>query len=90
MKALLHVTDRVALGLACVAVASVLSLPAGTALRLAEARSGQAQRPAPGPLEVLQVYEGQSHAHYMRDGTAPETKEAFEDIARFFDRHLGK
>jgi acetyl esterase/lipase len=38
----------------------------------------------------LQVYEGQSHAHYMRDSTAPETREAFEEIARFFDRHLGK
>jgi monoterpene epsilon-lactone hydrolase len=38
----------------------------------------------------LHVYEGQSHAHYMRDSTAPETKEAFEEIARFFDKHLGK
>jgi epsilon-lactone hydrolase len=38
----------------------------------------------------LHVYEGQSHAHYMRDGNAPETKEAFEEIARFFDKHLGK
>jgi acetyl esterase/lipase len=38
----------------------------------------------------LQVYEGQSHAQYMRDANAPETKEAFEEIARFFDRHLGK
>jgi acetyl esterase/lipase len=26
----------------------------------------------------LHVYEGQSHAHYMRDVDAPETKEAFE------------
>lgn len=38
----------------------------------------------------LHVYEGQSHAHYMRDVNAPETKEAFEEIARFFDKHLGK
>ena len=38
----------------------------------------------------LHVYEGQSHAHYMRDATAPETREAFEEIAKFFDRHLGK
>jgi acetyl esterase/lipase len=37
----------------------------------------------------LHVYEGQSHAHYMRDSSAPETREAFEEIARFFDRHLG-
>jgi epsilon-lactone hydrolase len=39
---------------------------------------------------VLQVFEGQSHAQYYRDVNAPETKEAFEEIARFFDRHLGK
>jgi epsilon-lactone hydrolase len=38
----------------------------------------------------LHVYEGQSHAQYMRDVNAPETKEAFEEIARFFDKHLGK
>ena len=38
----------------------------------------------------LHVYEGQSHAQYMRDANAPETREAFEEIARFFDKHLGK
>jgi acetyl esterase/lipase len=38
----------------------------------------------------LEVYEGQSHAQYMRDANAPETKEAFTEIARFFDKHLGK
>jgi epsilon-lactone hydrolase len=38
----------------------------------------------------LQVYEGQSHAGYMRDDTAPESKEAFEEIAHFFDQHLGR
>jgi len=38
----------------------------------------------------LQVYEGQSHANYFRDVTAPESKEAFTEIAQFFDRHLGK
>jgi acetyl esterase/lipase len=38
----------------------------------------------------LHVYEGQSHAHYMRDVNAPETREAFEEIARFFARHLAK
>jgi acetyl esterase/lipase len=43
-----------------------------------------------GVEAVLQVFEGQSHAHYYRDPTAPESKEAFEEIARFFDRHLGK
>jgi epsilon-lactone hydrolase len=38
----------------------------------------------------LEVFEGQSHAQYMRDANAPETKEAFTEIARFFDKHLGK
>ena len=43
-----------------------------------------------GVEAMLQVFEGQSHAHYYRDDTAPETKEAFEEIAAFFDKHLGK
>ena len=43
-----------------------------------------------GTEAVLQVFEGQSHAQYMRDDTAPETREAFTEIAGFFDRHLGK
>jgi monoterpene epsilon-lactone hydrolase len=43
-----------------------------------------------GVEAVLQVFEGQSHAHYLRDDTAPETREVFEEIARFFDKHLGK
>jgi epsilon-lactone hydrolase len=38
---------------------------------------------------MLQVYEGQSHAQYYRDDTSPEAKEAFEEIAGFFDKHLG-
>jgi acetyl esterase/lipase len=43
-----------------------------------------------GVEAVLQVFEGQSHAQYFRDVTAPENKEAFQEIARFFDKHLGK
>jgi len=43
-----------------------------------------------GVEAVLQVFEGQSHAQYYRDVNAPETKEAFEEIASFFNRHLGK
>jgi hypothetical protein len=39
---------------------------------------------------VLQVFEGQSHAQYLRDVNAPETKEAVGEIARFLDLHLGK
>jgi acetyl esterase/lipase len=43
-----------------------------------------------GVVADLNVYEGQSHAQYGSDPDAPETKEAFTDIARFFDKHLGK
>jgi len=38
----------------------------------------------------LHVYEAQSHAQYLFDETAPETAEAFGEIASFFDRHLGR
>ena len=38
----------------------------------------------------LQVFEGYSHAQYLFDATAPETKEVFSEIAAFFDRHLAK
>ena len=38
----------------------------------------------------LQVFEGMSHAQYLFNPYAPETKEAFTEIAQFFDRHLGK
>ena len=38
----------------------------------------------------LQVFEGMSHAQYNFDPDAPETKETFTEIARFFDQHLGK
>jgi monoterpene epsilon-lactone hydrolase len=43
-----------------------------------------------GVEAVLQVFEGMAHAQYARDPTAPESHEAFEEIAGFFDRHLGK
>src|SRR5258706_4559919 len=36
----------------------------------------------------LQVYEGQSHGQYSRDVDAPETKQAFEEIGHFLDKHL--
>jgi monoterpene epsilon-lactone hydrolase len=36
----------------------------------------------------LEVYEGQSHAQYIPDPTAPETEVAFGAITRFFDAHL--
>jgi epsilon-lactone hydrolase len=39
---------------------------------------------------VLQVFEGLSHAQYSINPSAPETKEAFEEIAHFFDRHMAR
>jgi acetyl esterase/lipase len=44
---------------------------------------------AAGVEAVLQVWEGQSHTQYMSDITAPETKEYHDEVARFFDLHLG-
>ena len=36
----------------------------------------------------IQVFEGMSHAQYISAFMAPESKEAFEEIARFFDKYL--
>jgi epsilon-lactone hydrolase len=41
-----------------------------------------------GVEAILQVYEGVAHGQLNRDADAPETKEAFEEIARFFGKHL--
>jgi len=38
----------------------------------------------------LQVYEGQSHAHYGRDDRIPEVREAFTEIGTFLNSHLKK
>jgi acetyl esterase/lipase len=38
----------------------------------------------------LNVFEAMAHGGYSRDDTAPETHQAFGDIARFFDKHLSK
>jgi epsilon-lactone hydrolase len=38
----------------------------------------------------LMVFEGMSHAQYLFNPDAPETKEAFVEIARFLDAHLGR
>jgi acetyl esterase/lipase len=38
----------------------------------------------------LNVFEGMSHAQYLFSLDAPETKEAFTEIAQFLDRHLGQ
>jgi epsilon-lactone hydrolase len=39
---------------------------------------------------ALQVFEGLSHAQYSINPNAPETREAFEEIAGFFDRHMAR
>ena len=38
----------------------------------------------------LELYEGLSHAQFDADPIAPVTKEAYGEIARFFDAHLAK
>jgi epsilon-lactone hydrolase len=43
-----------------------------------------------GVEAILQVYEGQSHAHHLRDDSAPETREIFAEISRFFNKHMRK
>jgi epsilon-lactone hydrolase len=43
-----------------------------------------------GVEAVLEVFEGQAHGGWYRDASVPESKEAFDEIARFFDKHLGK
>ncbi|MGD9613879.1 MAG: alpha/beta hydrolase [Alphaproteobacteria bacterium] len=45
---------------------------------------------AAGVEAVLQLWEGQSHTQYMTDPEAPETREYHDEVARFFDRHLGR
>ena len=37
----------------------------------------------------LQVYEGMSLAQYFFNAFAPEAKEAFREIAQFFDKNFG-
>lgn len=43
-----------------------------------------------GVTAELHVFEGQSHAQFYRDAAAPETREHFGEVARFFDTHLGR
>ena len=48
--------------------------------------AGRPPGPALASVEaVLQVWEGQSHAQYIADITAPETREYHDAVARFFD-----
>ena len=43
-----------------------------------------------GAVADLNVYEGESHAQFLAGPSVPESREAFGDIAAFFDAHLGK
>ena len=43
---------------------------------------------AAGVEAILQAWEGQSHAQYLADIEAPETKEYHDEVAGFFERHL--
>jgi acetyl esterase/lipase len=46
---------------------------------------------AAGVEAVLQLWEGQSHAQYMlADVNVPELHEYHDEVARFFDKHLGR
>jgi monoterpene epsilon-lactone hydrolase len=42
-----------------------------------------------GTAELL-VFEGQSHAQYTMVPDAPETADAWNEVSKFFNRHLGK
>jgi epsilon-lactone hydrolase len=42
-----------------------------------------------GVVAELNVYEGMSHAQFQDYRITPEGREAYTDIARFFDRYLG-
>jgi monoterpene epsilon-lactone hydrolase len=44
---------------------------------------------AAGVQAELEVYEGQSHAQFGLDDRLPEAKEAYGEIAEFFEKHLG-
>ena len=43
-----------------------------------------------GVEAALNVFEGQSHAQYSFNADAPETQEAFGEIAEFFNAHLAR
>jgi epsilon-lactone hydrolase len=43
-----------------------------------------------GVAASLQVFEGQSHGHYLVDDRAPETKEVFAEISDFFAEHMNE
>lgn len=45
---------------------------------------------AAGIDAYLQVFEGASHAFYLQVLDSPESKQAYQEMVRFFERYLGK
>ncbi len=45
---------------------------------------------AAGVEADLHVFEGLSHTQWLAVPDAPETREYHDEVARFFDRHLGR
>jgi monoterpene epsilon-lactone hydrolase len=43
-----------------------------------------------GVEAYLQVFEGMSHAQYIIVFTSPESREVFQELALFFQNHLGR
>jgi acetyl esterase/lipase len=43
-----------------------------------------------GVVSDLHVFEGLSHAQYLDVFLAPESRDVFQEVSRFFDGHLGK
>ena len=43
-----------------------------------------------GGVAELLVFEGQSHGQYASAPDAPETAVAWNEVSKFFDRHLGR
>jgi len=74
-------------------VAVVISIQTAQAQQRIEVQSSNnmASRIVPARIDAdLQVLEGMSHAQYILVFTSPESKEAFQEIARFFPNHLGR
>lgn len=52
-------------------------------------RAHRALRAAGVPAD-LHVFEGQSHADYLKAAPSPESADALREVARFFDAHLAR
>lgn len=45
---------------------------------------------AAGATAELHVFEGQSHADYLKAAPCPEAADALREIAAFLDRHMAR